>query len=294
MVRMPGFGLDGPWRELAAFAFVIEDASGLTWLTGHPDQLPLEPYCVGDPNAGLHALFGMMVALEHRDRTGEGSLVEAAMVDAALNITAEQIIEHSAYDALLSRSGNRGPCAAPQNVYHAAGPDDFGRDDSWVAIAITSEEQWQALSVAIGRPAWADDPRLATAAGRAEHHDEIDAELQRWCRERTAEVIVDTLWPVGVPVGNVIQPHRQADLEQLQFRGFFEQIEHPVVGACRYSTLPMRFSGGPERVHHRHAPLLGEHNAELLTEIGLSSSEIDALEAAGVIGQGLRSPAGAT
>ena len=82
MVRMPGFGLDGPWRDLAAFAFVIEDASGLTWLTGHPDLLPFEPYCVGDPNAGLHALFGLLVALEHRDRTGEGGLVEAAMVDA--------------------------------------------------------------------------------------------------------------------------------------------------------------------------------------------------------------------
>ncbi|MET0662118.1 MAG: CoA transferase, partial [Ilumatobacteraceae bacterium] len=96
MVRMPGFGLDGPWRELAAFAFVIEDASGLTWLTGHPDLLPIEPYGVGDPNAGLHALVGLLVALRHRDRTGEGSLVEAAMVDAALNIAAEQVIEHSA------------------------------------------------------------------------------------------------------------------------------------------------------------------------------------------------------
>lgn len=294
MVRMPGFGLDGPWRELAAFAFVIEDASGLTWLTGHPDQLPLEPYCVGDPNAGLHALFGMMVALEHRDRTGEGSLVEAAMVDAALNISAEQVIEYSAYGNLLTRTGNRGPLAAPQNVYHAAGPDDFGRDDSWVAIAVTSGEQWKALCNAVGRPDWANDPGFTTAAGRAERHDQIDAELERWCRERTAEVIVDTLWAVGVPVGNVIQPHRQADLEQFQSRAFFEEIDHPVVGSCRYSTLPMRFSAGPERIHRRHAPLLGENNAELLAEVGLSSSEIDALEAAGVIGRGLRSRAGAT
>jgi crotonobetainyl-CoA:carnitine CoA-transferase CaiB-like acyl-CoA transferase len=294
MVRMPGFGLDGPWRELAAFAFVIEDASGLTWLTGHPDQLPLEPYCVGDPNAGLHALFGMMVALEHRDRTGEGSLVEAAMVDAALNITAEQVIEHSAYGNLLTREGNRGPLAVPQNIYHASGPDDFGRDDSWVAIAITSDDQWQALCAAIGRAEWATDADFATAARRAERHDEIDAELERWCRERTAEVIVDTLWNVGVPVGDVIQPHRQADLDQLQFRGFFEELKHPVVGGCRYSTLPMRFSSRPDRIHRRHAPLLGEHNAELLGELGLSRSEIDALDAAGVIGQGLRSPAGAT
>ena len=125
MVRMPGFGLDGPWRDLAAFAFVIEDASGLTWLTGYPDRLPIEPYCVGDPNAGLHALAALLLALEHRERTGEGCLVEAAMVDAALNVAAEQVIEHSAYGALLERTGNRGPMAAPQNLYLAAAPDGW-------------------------------------------------------------------------------------------------------------------------------------------------------------------------
>ena len=101
MLRMPGFGLEGPWRDQAAFAFVIEDAAGLTWLTGHPDLLPFEPYCIGDPNAGLHALFGLQLALEHRERTGEGGLVEAAMVEAAANVAAEQPIEFSAYGALL-------------------------------------------------------------------------------------------------------------------------------------------------------------------------------------------------
>ena len=115
MLRMPGFGLDGPWRELSAFAFVIEDASGLTWLTGHPDLLPIEPYCVGDPNAGLHALFGLMLALEHRERTGEGGLVEAAMVDAAVNVAAEQAIEFSAYGALLARGWQpRALCGAAE------------------------------------------------------------------------------------------------------------------------------------------------------------------------------------
>ena len=101
MLRMPGFGLEGPWRDQAAFAFVIEDASGLTWLTGHPDLLPFEPYCVGDPNAGLHALYGLILALEHREKTGQGGLVEAAMVDAAVNVAAEQVIESSSYGALL-------------------------------------------------------------------------------------------------------------------------------------------------------------------------------------------------
>ncbi len=109
VVRMPGFGLDGPWRDNPAFAFVIEDAAGLTWMSGHRDQNPVSPYCVGDSNAGLHALCGLLLALEHRRRTGEGAVVEAAMVDAALNVAAEQLVEHSAYGALLERDGNEDP-----------------------------------------------------------------------------------------------------------------------------------------------------------------------------------------
>ena len=294
MVRMPGFGLDGPWRDLAAFAFVVEDASGLTWLTGHPDQPPVEPYCLGDPNAGLHGLVGLLLALEHRDRTGEGCLVEAAMVDAALSITAEQVIEHSAYGALLARDGNRGPCAAPQNLYQAAGVDEYGRDDCWVAIAVATDEQWVALRRALGDPLWAAEAGLATAAGRVQEHDRIDAALADWCRGRGAEDIVDCLWEAGVPVAKVMQPHRQPDLAPMASRGFFEEVEHPVVARSRYSTLPMRFSRGPQQLHIRHAPLLGEHNAELLSRLGLSSAEIDALEAEGVIGRSVASAAGAT
>ncbi|MFC8516444.1 CoA transferase [Streptomyces sp. NPDC057257] len=285
VVRMPGFGLDGPWRDNAAFAFVIEDASGLTWLTGHPDQNPVEPYSIGDPNAGLHALVGLLLALQHRRRTGEGMLVEAAMVDAALNVAAEQVIEHSAYGALLERAGNRGPSAAPQNLYRTADIDEFGGNDSWVAIAVATDEQWQALCEALGRPDWTTDPDLATAAGRRAHHDTIDAHLSAWCAERTADTIVDGLWAAGVPVGKVLQPHRQAELEQLRFRGFFEEVDHPVSGTARYSTLPVRLSRGPERHHVRPAPLLGEHNRELLAGLGLSEREIAALESDGIIGR---------
>jgi crotonobetainyl-CoA:carnitine CoA-transferase CaiB-like acyl-CoA transferase len=287
MLRMPGFGLDGPWRDRAAFAFVIEDAGGLTWVTGHPDLLPFEPYTVGDPNAGLHAVFGLLLALRDRERTGEGGLIEAAMVDAALNVAAEQAIEFSAYGALLGRNGNRGPSAAPQGLYKAAGPDEHGRDDSWVAVAVATDEQWAALRVALGEPEWAADPALGTAEGRVRAHDRIDAFLQEWCRSRPAEEVVERLWAVDVPVARVVQPHCQPELPQLAFRNFFEEVLHPVAGSSRYSTLPMRFSRGPERFHERHAPLLGEHNAELLGELGLTKSEIDDLERDGIIGASL-------
>nr|WP_156658222.1 CoA transferase [Mycobacterium kyorinense] len=284
LLRMPGFGLDGPWRDNPAFAYVIEAASGLSWLTGYPDRNPYDPYSVGDPNAGVHAVNALLLALEHRRRTGQGVLVEAAMVDAAINVAAEQVVEYSAYGALLERAGNRGPTAAPQNLYRTADVDEFGRLDSWVAVAVATDEQWTGLRDALGRPAWAMDPALTDAAGRRQRHDLIDEQLSSWCQQRSGEEIVNCLWEAGVPVAKVMQPHRQTELPQLAFRGFFESVGHPVNESVPHSTVPARFSRGPQRFHQRPAPLLGQHNHELLGELGLTESEIAELEADGVIG----------
>ncbi len=285
MLRMPGFGLDGPWRDNPAFAYAIESASGLSWLTGYPDRPPYEPYSIGDPNAGVHALNALLLALEHRRRTGQGVLVEAAMVDAALSISAEQIIEYSAYGALLQRAGNRGPTAAPQNLYRSADVDEFGRLDSWVAIAVTTDEQWERLCGAIGSPSWATDPGLSTDAGRRANQDLIDERLAAWCEHRGRDDIITALWQAGVPVAKVMQPHRQTELDQLAFRGFFEEVDHPLNGRARLSTVPMRFSGGPGVFHTHPAPTLGQHNHELLSELGVTPSEIADLEADGIIGR---------
>lgn len=284
LVRMPGFGLEGPWRDNPAFAYVIEAASGVSWLTGYPDRTPYDPYSIGDPNAGVHAVNAILLALEYRRRTGDGVFVEAAMVDAALNISAEQVIEYSAYGAVLERDGNRGPTAAPQNLYLSEDVDEFGRLDSWVAIAVATDDQWVKLCRALGSPSWATDPALSTQAGRREHQDLIDERLAAWCEHRGRDEIVATLWDAGVPVAKVMQPHRQTELEQLAFRGFFEEVDHPVNGPARLSTVPMRFSAGPNTFHTEHAPLLGQHNHELLTELGLSDAEIAGLESDGVIG----------
>jgi crotonobetainyl-CoA:carnitine CoA-transferase CaiB-like acyl-CoA transferase len=286
MLRMPGFGLDGPWRDNPAFAYVIEAAAGISWLTGYPDRNPYEPYSVGDPNAGLHALNGVLLALEHRRRTGEGVLVEAAMVDAALNIAAEQLIEYSAYGAVLERAGNRGPTASPQNLYRTNEIDEFGRDDSWVAIAIATDEQWHSLGRALGEPDWAADPELATASGRRTRADLVDEHLAAWCRQRSGDEVVAALWPAGVPVAKVMQPHRQPELEQLNARGFFEVLDHPVNAPARFTTMPFRLSRGPRPVHASPAPLLGQHNHEVLADLGLSAEDIATLQTEGVIGSG--------
>ncbi|TFV56967.1 CoA transferase [Mycobacterium sp. PS03-16] len=287
MVRMPGFGLDGPWRDNAAFAYVIEAAAGISWLTGYPDRNPNEPYSVGDPNAGIHALNGLLLALEHRRRTGQGVLVEAAMVDAALNVAAEQVIEYTAYGALLQRDGNRGPVAAPQNLYRTNEIDEFGRLDRWVAVAVADDTQWRGLCETIGAGDWAADPALSTAAGRRAAHDAIDERLGRWCAERTGDEIVDRLWGAGVPVAKVMQPHRQTELPQLAHRGFFEDVAHPVNATTPHSGLPFRSSAGPARYHRHPAPLLGEHTTDVLIELGLGEDEIAQLAADRVIGRAL-------
>ena len=288
VVRMPGFGLDGPWRDSAAFAYTIEDASGLTWMTGYPQERPLEPYCVGDPNAGVHALSGLLLALAHRERTGDAVMVEAAMIDAAINVTAEQVIEYSAYGSLLERAGNRGPVPVMQNLYRTGDVGDVGDVGStacWVAIAVATDGQWESLRAVIGDPSWARDERLSTASGRHEHQDVVDEQLSSWCAARKADEVVELLWAQGVPVAKLVQPHEQGELAQLQARGFFEVVDHPVLGSARYSTLPMRFGRRRHELHTRHAPLLGEHNSELLAELGLTGTEIDRLERDGVIGR---------
>ena len=162
------------------------------------------------------------------------------MVDAALNVAAEQVIEHSAYGALLERSGNRGPLAAPQNLYESGDVDAKGRGDTWVAIAVETDEQWTALGARPRRAGVGGRPALATAAGSASSATTRSTPTcRRGATTTLADDIVDRLWAAGVPVAKVIQPHDQPDLPPIQHRGFFEELDHPVIGRSRYSTLPM-------------------------------------------------------
>jgi crotonobetainyl-CoA:carnitine CoA-transferase CaiB-like acyl-CoA transferase len=152
-----------------------------------------------------------------------------------------------------------------------------------VAIAVATDEQWMNLAAALGNPTWAT-AELAGVAGRRRHHDAIDEHLSRWCATRTANEIIQTLWDAGVPVAKVMQPHRVGDLPQLVHRGFYEYVDHPVNPTARHSTLPMRISSGPPRIHRTAAPLLGQHNHEILTGLGYSDHEIAELEDEGIIG----------
>ena len=285
MLRMPGFGLDGPWRDNPAFAYVIEAASGISWLTGYPDRNPYEPYSVGDPNAGIHALNALLVALEHRRLTGQGVLLEAAMVDAAINVAAEQ-----AHRVLRLRRA-AGTRRQPRTDGGAAEPVPHQRDRRVRPRRLLGRGRGRdrrAMGGSLrGRRAsrLGDGPRLELPprAG-APVTTTSTSTSPHGAKDRTGDDIVDTLWGHGVPVAKVMQPHRQTEIPQLAARGFFEDVGHPVNARTPHSTLPFTFSRGPERVHTEPAPLLGQHNHELLSELGLTDEEIADLEAQGVIG----------
>jgi len=278
MLRMPAYGLDGPWRDRPGFAANVEQACGLAWITGYDDMPLIMNIC--DIVGGMHGVFALLMALEHRRRTGEGQLVESTLLEPALNVAAEQVIEYSAYGALLSRMGNRSPHAAPQGVYSCAKPDER------LSLAVATEEQWQALCGLIGAADWAASPELGTLAGRRAAHDEIDARLNAWLAGLACDVAVDKLVSAGVPAHPLINGYHIMPNPQLEHRQFFQVLEHPVVGRIRYPGLPMRFSGLPRYLHRSAPPLLGQHNDEVLGgELGLSQEELTALREKKVIGE---------
>jgi crotonobetainyl-CoA:carnitine CoA-transferase CaiB-like acyl-CoA transferase len=279
MLRMPAFGLGGPWRDRAGFAMTVEQASGLAWITGYED-IPLVPRGPCDPIGGMHAVFALLLALEHRRRSGEGQLVEVPLVEAALNVAAEQVIEYSAYGRLLARAGNRGPYAAPQGVYRCA------EEDEYLALAVATDAQWQRLCALMDETEWSRDPALASARGRRDAHDEIDAQIGKWCSTQKRDEAVRKLVDAGVPAHPLVNGHYLMPNPQLEHRRFFQVMEHPVTGETRYPGLPMSFSELDRHLHASPPPTLGQHNDEILGgELGLSADELRDLRERKIIGE---------
>ena len=289
LVRMPAFGLTGPWRDRPGFAQNVEQLSGLAWVTGHPDDQPRIPRGPCDPIAGFHAAFAIVVALAERVRTGHGLHVEIPLAEIALNIAAEQVVEWTAYGRLLEREGNRSPLAAPQGLYPCAGATT--PFDGWVAVSVATDAQWRALVSVLDDPAWAADPALDSLAGRRAAHDEIDAHLRAWTAARPQADVVAHLRAAGVTASPLADPSRLLEHNpQLQARRYFEAPAHPVVGPMPLPSLPFRYAS-VENWLRTPAPTLGEHNGAVLGDIlGLDEPTRRDLEAAGVIA---RHPLGA-
>lgn len=266
MVRMPAFGLDGPWRDRVGFAQTMEQATGMAWLTGHAEGPPVIPRGVCDPIAGLHAAFAAVAALVVRDRDGVGVHVESTMVEAALNVAAEMLVEYSRNGIELRRQGNRGPGASPQGVYRCLG------EDEWVAVAAMDDDARAAVASLLDQPELGPEEPVWR-----QHADEIDKLIANWAARRTVPDAVRALRssgvaaaPVRAPAGLLTDPHLIA-------RGFWERVDHPVVGSFLCTGMPFTFVGKPRRWIHRGTPLYGQHTSEVLAELGYSPAELAAL-----------------
>jgi crotonobetainyl-CoA:carnitine CoA-transferase CaiB-like acyl-CoA transferase len=240
MLRLPAFGLTGPWRDRPGFAQTMEQLTGMAWVTGYEGGPPIIAGGVVDPMVGTHAALAIVAALEHRDRTGEGGLLEMAMIEVAVATTAEQVIRFSEYGELVGRRGEGG-------VYRCVG------DDEWVALDLEADPE--------------------TRESRAQ-----------WCSVLTKEDAAAQLRASGIAAWPVVAGHLTLDDPQLRARGFFEPLEHSLVGTHEYPTFPMRFSAGPHTYWSSPAPRLGQHNDEVLRELGLDDADLAALRDQHVIG----------
>jgi crotonobetainyl-CoA:carnitine CoA-transferase CaiB-like acyl-CoA transferase len=157
--------------------------------------------------------------------------------------------------------------------------------EQWVALAAATDEQWLGLRRALGDPDWAGDPALAGATGRRGAHDRLDEELARWCADHDRDQLVELLADHGVPAAPVLAPREIAFNPQMRARGFFETIEHPVVGTHALPGLPFRLSERRAGWLRLPPPTLGQHNEEVLRDVlGLGGDEIEALRSDGIIG----------
>jgi crotonobetainyl-CoA:carnitine CoA-transferase CaiB-like acyl-CoA transferase len=280
VTRMPGFGLDGPWRDRPGFAQNMEQASGMAWMTGYPDGPPCTVPGLCDPVAGMHGAFATIAALIERDRTSNGHLVESSMIEAALNLAAEMVLEFTAYGRSLQRSGNRGPGAVPQGVFRAAGGQEV-----LVAIAVTSDEQWEAFVDVLE----VDELRSAaysSVVGRRVAEESLETRIREAISGRDGPDIVLQLLSRGVPASLVVSGEDVMELEALRSSGFVEVFSHRIAGTHELYVLPFRISAEPRQWIHHAAPTLGQHNEEVLDELlGFGPATVQCLRESAVIGE---------
>ena len=252
MVRMPGFGLQGPWRDYVGWALNFEQTAGMSAVTGYADGPPCNPQGQADPVVGVHAGVALLAALEHRRRTGEGQLIEVAQIEVAACVTAEPVIEYSMNGVVRPREGNRRR-GYLQGVYPT------NEDGVWVALSVPGDE--------------------------GVDHDVFDEMVAAWTSTQTPAVILETLRAQNIAAERVITGDQMYDIPQLEARCFYEEFERPFSGVDRYPGWPLRITPGPPRHHRSAAPTLGQHNDEILRDLGISDNELATLRAEQVIGE---------
>jgi formyl-CoA transferase len=277
MVRVSGWGQDGPYAQRPGFASVAEGIGGMRYLIGDPDRPPVRTgVSIGDSIAALHAVIGALTALHHRERTGKGQVVDAAIYESVFNMLESLLPEYDFFGQVRERSGARLAGIVPSNTYRC-------RDGKYVIIGGNGDSIFQRLMRAIGRPDLAQDPRVAHNPGRVTHEKEIDQAIESFTSQHDYDQVSAALEAAEVPAGPI---HSIADIArdpQYLARHMLEQVTLPDGKPLKIPAVVPKLSetpGGTDWI----GPKLGEHNDHVYGELlGLSRDQLDALRAGKVI-----------
>src|SRR5512145_873946 len=291
MGSIKGFGSSGPYADFKAYENVAQAMGGAMSTTGTPDGPPFVTGAqIGDTGTGLHLAIGLLAALRHASRTGQGQYVEVAMMDGVMNLCRVKFRDHqrltrqplSEYSVPTSqgmgavpRAGNDSGGGQLGNAIHCKphGPND------WLYVVV-QEVVWDALATRIGGEAFAKDPRYATIAERRKNQDDVWKKLNEFAAGYTKRELMAILNDIDVPCGPIMGTADLADDEHVRGRQMWVELDHPQRGKWFNGGMPIKLSASPPRIER--SPLLGEHTDQVLQEVlGYDEAKIQALKQAG-------------
>ena len=271
-----GFGQTGPYRDQPGYDFMIQGMGGLMSVTGEPDGDPQKVgVALADVLTGLYATVGVLAALAHRDRTGEGQYIDLALMDVQVACLANQALNYLVSGKPPRRLGNAHPNIVPYQAFATA--------DGYLIIAVGNDRQFTRLCELLGCPELAVDQRFARNSARVRNRELLIPLIQEVISKRRTRQWLDTLEKAGIPAGPINDLEQVFQDPQVRQRGMRIELPHPLAGSTPSVANPLRLSATPPRCE-RAPPTLGQHNAEMLGEIlGLDDNTLARLHAEGVI-----------
>jgi formyl-CoA transferase len=277
MARVSGFGQTGPYSQRAGYGLIGEAMGGLRHVTGEPDRPPARAgISIGDSLAAMHAVMGILMALHHREKSGKGQVIDAALFESVLAVMENLVTEYDLTGYVRERSGSILPGIAPSNAYPCAGGE-------MILIGGNGDTVYARLTDAMGRPDLKTDPRFVDHAQRGRNQFELDAIIAEWTSAHALDDLLALLQEKGVPASRVFRAPDMLDDPQYQAREAIVTVEHPVFGPVKMQNAFPKLSATPGRVRWP-GPALGQHTDEVLeTLAGCSLIDIAELKAKGII-----------
>ena len=277
IVRVSGYGQSGPYSDRAGFGGIGEAMGGWRRIVGDPDRPPSRMgVSIGDSLAATYGALGAVAALHHRDRTGEGQIVDSALYEAVLQVMESLVPEYSVSGYVRERSGSFLPNIAPSNVYACSDGD--------LLIGANQDTVFRRLCEAMGRPELADDPRYVDHLARGRHQAELDGLIREWTMSRSIAEVEQSMIDFGIPAGRVYAPVDMLSDPHFLAREAIVDVDHPRWHNLKMQNVFPRLSRSPGSIRSIAPQEIGGDNDEILgTLLGLDRARIDALRAQAII-----------